>query len=145
MTLSINIAGNTQAFNIGESRSAKIAIQSYERYKTEHKYEDLKNCFAYLSFTVTETPQHKVSACVATHKLALSTLDFETNIYKKFFIANSASSIIARANLNKAMLQTKALWDSKMVEYGEMIANTPMDVQAALDAGLAFLNLKSKD
>lgn len=145
MTLSITQAGIIQTFNIGESSIAQKAIQSYERYQAGHKYEDLKNCFAYLSFSVDATPQHKKAACLASEALAASTLDFQTDIYKKLFIANSVTSIIAKANLEKSLELIKLIWEPKMNDYGQIIARNPLDVKAAQEAGLAVVDVKPKN
>lgn len=136
MTLDITVNGTQRSFNIGNSNIAKNVITLYGRYQSGRKYEDLQNCFANLNFLVQDKLGVDLEACQATHALALSVFDSETNVYKKYFIANSANSIIDRAKLCTHLNTFYNLWKMKEMECAKFVSSQGLNPQAAQEAGL---------
>lgn len=141
-SINIHVDNEIKTFEIGTSQSAKQAIHSYSQYQQTRKYEDLKNCFVHLHHTVDKDPSRNQNVCMACHELARSVYSSESNLYKKFFIANSVSSIIINANLHDYSLNViKMTWDKNMIQNGLQIKEKGFDAQAADKAGLILLNI----
>lgn len=136
----INLNGTHYSYEIGHSSEAHTITKCYAQYCATNNYEYLKECFAHLHYMVKDQPPKKIIACKISHAIAAKYYLSTENIYRKFFLANSASSIIVNANLQNSMGKTLDLWNSKCSECAATIQAQGLDVNAAQEAGLAILN-----
>lgn len=125
-------------FELGESDLAHIVVENYINYESTNKYECLKFCFANLTYMVTEHPEKKIIATMACDALARKLFDVYNNIYVKFFIANSASSITVRAKLFW-MKEINQYWCEQCLLLSKKIEEEGFDPSQAKAAGLAVL------
>lgn len=138
MRFQIAFENKNYNLNLGPSQVASEAYRGVDVYKQTSNYGDLRRLFANLSWIISEGNPFNKQACLATQVLALSV--FPTlNEYQKLFVAISVTSAY-----EKAHYPVPADWARVQVNYGNIIRQN-YNEEKALDAGLASINLESKE
>ncbi len=136
MIFKVNFNAVNYNYDLGVSPPAAVACEKLNKYKISHEYEDLISIFANLAWIVNADPVYKSHACSATRTFALSVFPTLNSIYERFFVANSVTSVYARAghDIPKDWLNVQAI-------YGTMISRSGLKIDEAKKAGIAVAEI----